>query len=155
MRLRVMWALLIGLPLAFFLTLAIVGSSIDCNVLSSGSNCYVWGIHSSTASQMRFFAPFILTIPAVVQIVVDNKYSEAAAGTRGAEKMSDASAAPSSRPRRRFPWWIYWLALALIVGFALWPYASILLAEYLVGTYGCSLDGSSVQLCMINGWTKA
>jgi hypothetical protein len=54
-------------------------------------------------------------------------------------------------PPRRFPWWIYSLVLFLIALFTLWPYGAVLVAEYLINTHGCGLDGSSVQPCMING----
>jgi hypothetical protein len=54
-------------------------------------------------------------------------------------------------PTRRFPWWIYGLTLALIAGFTLWPYASVLLAENMISTHGCRLDEGHIQPCMING----
>lgn len=54
-------------------------------------------------------------------------------------------------PRRRFPWWIYWLALALIVVFALLPVASTATAGWIAEANGCALDEGSIHPCIING----
>jgi hypothetical protein len=54
-------------------------------------------------------------------------------------------------PARRFPWWIYWLLLALIVVFAFWPIASVVIAGSIADANGCMLDEGSVHPCIING----
>jgi len=54
-------------------------------------------------------------------------------------------------PPRRFPWWIYWLALAVVVVFALWPVASVATAGWIAEANGCLLDEGSIHPCIING----
>jgi len=54
-------------------------------------------------------------------------------------------------PRRRFPWWVYWLALAFIVVFALLPVASVATAGWIAEASGCMLDEGSIHPCIING----
>ena len=54
-------------------------------------------------------------------------------------------------PRRRFPWWVYWVSLLFIVIFTLWPIASLLSASMIAEAHGCLVDEGSVHPCMISG----
>jgi hypothetical protein len=51
----------------------------------------------------------------------------------------------------RFPWWIYWLLLVLILLFALAPVFSVLLGGFLAEANGCVLNEGSINPCMIGG----
>ncbi len=53
--------------------------------------------------------------------------------------------------RRPFPWWVYWLLLALILVFMLAPVASVTIAGIVAGGAGCALDEGSVHPCLVNG----
>jgi hypothetical protein len=53
--------------------------------------------------------------------------------------------------RRRFPWWVYWLAFLVILALALWPVAGVVLAGWLAETHGCALDEGSIHPCVIGG----
>jgi uncharacterized membrane protein YdbT with pleckstrin-like domain len=55
-----------------------------------------------------------------------------------------------ARPAR-FPWWVYWLLLVLILLFALAPVISVAVAGWLAETNGCVLNEGSVNPCMIGG----
>lgn len=60
---------------------------------------------------------------------------------------------PSERPKRpkKFPWWIYWIALILILIFALWPAASVYFTYLIADANDCRVDEGSVHPCLING----
>ena len=51
----------------------------------------------------------------------------------------------------RFPWWAYWLFLAAILVFALWPVASVWLTYTLADAHGCAVNEAYAQPCMIMG----
>lgn len=53
--------------------------------------------------------------------------------------------------RRKFPWWIYVVALLVILALALWPVASVALAGWIAETNACRLDEGSIHPCLING----
>jgi len=52
---------------------------------------------------------------------------------------------------RRFPWWIYWVLLALILAFTLWPIGSVMIAGSIAEANGCDLDEGSIHPCLIDG----
>ena len=54
-------------------------------------------------------------------------------------------------PQSRFPWWVYWTALAFIVLFTLWPVASIFATAMIAEANGCRVDEGSVHPCMVMG----
>ena len=56
----------------------------------------------------------------------------------------------SPRPKK-FPWVIYWLVLAVIGLFALWPVMSVAFAALVAEAHGCQLDEGSVHPCMVLG----
>lgn len=60
------------------------------------------------------------------------------------------SAAPL-RLRKRFPWILYWIVLALIILFAFAPIGSVILCAAIANVYGCKVDEGSVHPCFING----
>lgn len=55
-----------------------------------------------------------------------------------------------ARPAR-FPWWIYWLLLALILLFAFAPVISVMIAGWMAEANGCALDEGSIHTCMVGG----
>ena len=57
----------------------------------------------------------------------------------------------TQNPPRRFPWWIYWTSLALILVLALAPMISVLVAFWLAEVHGCILNEASTHPCIING----
>lgn len=57
----------------------------------------------------------------------------------------------SDKRPTRFPWWVYWLLLALILLFAFAPVLGILLAGFLAEANGCMLNEGSINPCMIGG----
>ena len=57
----------------------------------------------------------------------------------------------SDAPARRFPWWVYGLALALILLVALAPLISVMIAGSIAETNGCTLHEGFVNPCMVNG----
>jgi hypothetical protein len=52
---------------------------------------------------------------------------------------------------RRFPWWIYWLLLVLILAFAIAPLVSVAIAGWLAESNGCTLHEGFTNPCMIAG----
>ena len=64
--------------------------------------------------------------------------------------------APLAQPpplpaRKRFPWILYGIALALIVIVALAPVFSVVLCGVIANAYGCKVDEGSVHPCIIGG----
>lgn len=55
-----------------------------------------------------------------------------------------------SRPAR-FPWWVYWLLLVLILLFALAPVISVFVAGWLAETNGCVLNEGDIHPCIVAG----
>ena len=55
-----------------------------------------------------------------------------------------------TRPAR-FPWWVYWLLLALILAFALAPVISVFVAGWIAETNGCMLNEGDINPCMVGG----
>jgi hypothetical protein len=53
--------------------------------------------------------------------------------------------------RKRFPWILYWIVLALIVLFALAPIGSVVTCAWIANAHGCQVDEGSVHPCIING----
>lgn len=53
--------------------------------------------------------------------------------------------------RRRFPWWVYWLLLGIILVFALAPVASVVIAGAIAEANGCALDEGSIHPCIVGG----
>jgi hypothetical protein len=53
--------------------------------------------------------------------------------------------------RRRFPWWLYIVALLLILAVALAPVASVAIAGWIAEANGCRLDEGSIHPCLVNG----
>ncbi|MGV3491889.1 MAG: hypothetical protein ACO1OG_11255 [Devosia sp.] len=56
-----------------------------------------------------------------------------------------------STPARRFPWWVYWLLLALILVFALAPLASVAIVSWIAEANGCALNEATINPCVVNG----
>ena len=66
--------------------------------------------------------------------------------------MSQFEVIPPSLPRRkRFPWLIYWIVLALIILVALAPVGSVVACGWIANAHGCKVDEGSVHPCIING----
>lgn len=57
----------------------------------------------------------------------------------------------SGAPARRFPWWVYWLALALILLLALAPMISVVIAGSIAEANDCTLNEGSVHPCLVGG----
>jgi hypothetical protein len=57
----------------------------------------------------------------------------------------------NDRPRRKFPWIWYVLALLPIAAFTLAPIASVMLCAAIASAHGCKVDEGSVHPCIING----
>ncbi len=53
--------------------------------------------------------------------------------------------------QRRFPWWAYWLVLAFVVAFTVWPIASVALASFIADANGCQLNEGSINACIVVG----
>src|SRR5205807_9005423 len=53
--------------------------------------------------------------------------------------------------RKRFPWIVYWIVLALIILVALAPMGSVVACGLIANANGCKVDEGSVHLCIING----
>ncbi|WP_055047069.1 hypothetical protein [Devosia sp. A16] len=53
--------------------------------------------------------------------------------------------------QRRFPWWVYWIVLAIILLVALAPVFSVMVAGSIAEANGCALDEGSVHPCIVNG----
>jgi hypothetical protein len=53
--------------------------------------------------------------------------------------------------RKRFPWILYWVALALIAIMALAPVGSVVACGLIANTHGCRVDEGSVHPCVIGG----
>jgi hypothetical protein len=53
--------------------------------------------------------------------------------------------------RKRFPWIVYWIVLALIVLVALAPMGSVVACGLIANANGCKVDEGSVHPCIING----
>ena len=52
---------------------------------------------------------------------------------------------------RRFPWWVYWLLLAVIVILANLPLIATLIAASIAGANDCTMTEGVVAPCMIGG----
>ncbi len=64
------------------------------------------------------------------------------------------SAGPPELPgktRKKFPWTIYLVVLALIVAGALAPVASVVAGSTIANAYGCQVDEGSAHPCVIGG----
>ncbi len=61
---------------------------------------------------------------------------------------SPAAVAP--RPRR-FPWWIYWILLAVIVLFTVSPVIPLAIATTIAEQNGCILNEGSANPCVVGG----
>ena len=57
----------------------------------------------------------------------------------------------TAAPKRRFPWWAYWLAFAFIAVFTLWPVGAVTLAQLIADANGCRVDEGSVHPCIVGG----
>jgi hypothetical protein len=57
----------------------------------------------------------------------------------------------SDVPARRFPWWVYGLALVLILAVALAPLVSVMIAGTIAEANGCTLHEGFVNPCMVDG----
>lgn len=57
----------------------------------------------------------------------------------------------NSKPRKRFPWIWYVLALFAIFLFAFAPIGSVMLCAAIANAYGRKVDEGSVHPCIING----
>ncbi len=66
--------------------------------------------------------------------------------------MNDHLVTPPPLPvRKRFPWILYGLALALIILVALAPVFAVILCSAIANAYGCKVDEGSIHPCMIHG----
>ncbi len=66
--------------------------------------------------------------------------------------MNTPPAQPPPIPRRkRFPWVVYWIVLALIGLVALSPIGSVAVCGWIANSRGCKVDEGSVHPCVING----
>ncbi|WP_375451113.1 hypothetical protein [uncultured Devosia sp.] len=54
-------------------------------------------------------------------------------------------------PGSRFPWHVYWVALAIIAVFTLWPVASVTLTYWIADANGCRVDEGNMHPCIIGG----
>lgn len=57
----------------------------------------------------------------------------------------------TARLRKRFPWILYWIVLALIILFAFAPIGSVIMCAAIANAYGCKVDEGSVHPRIING----
>ena len=53
--------------------------------------------------------------------------------------------------RKRFPWILYWIVLALIAIVAFAPVGSVVACGLIANTRGCRVDEGSVHPCVIGG----
>lgn len=60
-----------------------------------------------------------------------------------------APAAPVTK--RKFPWWVYWLVLGLIILFMISPIIPVTIAENLAEANGCAMSEASVTPCIVDG----
>ena len=51
----------------------------------------------------------------------------------------------------KFPWWVYWVTLVVIVLFALAPVISVFFTYLVAEANGCQVDEGSVHTCMVMG----
>jgi len=58
---------------------------------------------------------------------------------------------PPLPKRKRFPWLIYWVVLAVIVVVALAPIGSVVTCAWIANAHGCKVDEGSVHPCLIHG----
>jgi hypothetical protein len=58
---------------------------------------------------------------------------------------------PPLPPKKRFPWILYWIVLALIILVALAPMGSVVACGLIANANGCKVDEGSVHPCIING----
>jgi hypothetical protein len=58
---------------------------------------------------------------------------------------------PPLSVRKRFPWILYWIALALIAIVAFAPVGSVVACGLIANTHGCRVDEGSVHPCVIGG----
>lgn len=57
----------------------------------------------------------------------------------------------STAQQRRFPWWAYWIVLAIILLVALAPVISVIITGSIADANSCALDEGSVHPCIVNG----
>jgi hypothetical protein len=66
--------------------------------------------------------------------------------------VNESAVTPQPVPiQKRFPWILYWIALALIILIALAPVFAVVLCSVIANAYGCKVDEGSVHPCVING----
>jgi hypothetical protein len=53
--------------------------------------------------------------------------------------------------RKRFPWILYWIVLALIGLVTLAPMGSVVACGVIANAHGCRVDEGSVHPCVVNG----
>lgn len=53
--------------------------------------------------------------------------------------------------KRRFPWWVYLIVLAVILVVALAPLISVIIAGSIADANGCTLNEGSVHPCIVGG----
>ena len=58
---------------------------------------------------------------------------------------------PPLPPKKRFPWILYWIVLALIILVALAPMGSVVACGLIANANGCKVDEGSVHPCITNG----
>ena len=58
---------------------------------------------------------------------------------------------PTLRARKRFPWVIYCVLLALIAFFTFAPVGSVVTCAVIANSFGCRVDEGSVHPCLIGG----
>jgi len=59
--------------------------------------------------------------------------------------------APVPAKKRKFPWWIYWLALFLIIVFMISPIIPVTISSMIAESNGCVVHEGFVNPCVING----
>lgn len=55
------------------------------------------------------------------------------------------------KPKKRFPWVLYLIALFIIAAVALAPVGSVVLASWIANAHGCRVDEGAVHPCLIGG----
>lgn len=58
---------------------------------------------------------------------------------------------PPLSVRKRFPWILYWIALALIAIMAFAPVGSVVACGLIANMHGCRVDEGSAHPCVIGG----
>ena len=53
--------------------------------------------------------------------------------------------------RKRFPWILYWIVLALIILIAFAPIGSVIACSVIANAHGCKVHEGSVHPCIVNG----